>query len=70
MIALIREGYERSSTFRELVDTSSAVEHDRAGAAGGSCAGGTYSIVPCVGERFTLERHIRIVVDTRASHNG
>jgi len=69
MIALIREGYERSSTFRELVDTlqqSNIIVLVQPAA----CAGGRIRscLVSVNGSR--LERHIRIVVDTRTSHNA
>jgi len=67
MIALIREGYDRSPGFRELVDVlqrSNVIVFVQPA----SCAGGRIRscLVSVAGSR--RERHIRIHVDTHTSH--
>jgi hypothetical protein len=69
MIALIREGYDRSAAFRELVDTlqqSNVIVFVQPA----SCAGGRIRscLVSVNGSR--RERHIRIHVDTHTSHDS
>lgn len=69
VIALIREGYERSPTFRELVDTlqrSNVIVFVQPGA----CAGGRIRSCLTSVDGSAIERHIRISVDTRTSHNA
>jgi hypothetical protein len=66
MIALIREGYERSPTFRELVDT---LQHSNmiVFVQPGPCAGGRIRSCLTSVNGSAAERHIRIKVDTRTS---
>jgi hypothetical protein len=69
VIALIREGYERSATFRDLVDTlqqSNIIVFVQPTV----CAGGRIRscLVSVTGSG--LARHIRILVNTRTSHNA
>jgi hypothetical protein len=69
VIALIREGYERSPTFRELVDTlqqSNIIVFVQPAA----CAGGRIRSCLTSVNGSAIERHIRISVDTRTSHNA
>ena len=68
MIALIREGYERSAAFRDLVDVlqrSNAIVVVQPA----SCAGGRIRscLVSVIGSG--RERHIRIKVDPNMSHD-
>jgi hypothetical protein len=68
MIALIREGYDRSDEFRDLVDVlqqSNVIVFIQPAA----CAGGRIRscLVSVNGSR--LERHIRINVDPHTSHD-
>jgi hypothetical protein len=68
VIALIREGYERSSTFRELVDTlqqSNIIVFVQPA----TCAGGRIRSCMTSVTGSAVGRHIRISVDTRTSHN-
>src|SRR5712675_30522 len=69
MIALIREGYDRSPTFRELVDTlqqSNIIVLVQPAV----CAGGRIRSCLTSVNGSSTERHIRISVDTRTSHNA
>src|SRR5262245_52166477 len=69
MITLIREGYERSSTFRELVDTlqrSNVIVFVQPAV----CAGGRIRSCLVSVKGSALERHLRIKVDTHTSHNA
>ena len=69
VIALIREGYERSPTFRELIDTlqqSNIIVLVQPHA----CAGGRIRSCLVSVNGSARERHIRIAVDTRTSHNA
>src|ERR1700724_2790493 len=68
MIALIREGFSRSSGFRDLVDAlqqSNVIVFVQPA----SCAGGRIRscLVSVNGSR--RERHIRIIVDAHTSHD-
>jgi hypothetical protein len=68
VIALIREGYERSPTFHDLVDTlqqSNVIVLVQPAA----CAGGRIRSCLTSVNGSAMERHIRISVDTRTSHN-
>ncbi len=68
MIALIREGYERSPTFRDLVDTlqrSNIIVLVQPAA----CAGGRIRSCLVSVNGSAIERHIRIMVDPHTSHN-
>jgi hypothetical protein len=69
MISLIREGYDRSSTFGSLVDTlqqSNVIVYVQPAV----CAGGR--IRPCLTSvsGSAADRHVRINVDARTSHNA
>ena len=69
MIALIREGYDRSLTFRELVDTlqrSNIIVLVQPAV----CAGGRIRSCLTSVNGSAIERHIRISVDTRTSYNA
>jgi hypothetical protein len=68
MIALIREGYDRSTEFRGLVETLQQ-SHVIVFVQPAACAGGR--IRSCLVSVTSLgpERHIRIKVDTHASHD-
>lgn len=69
MISLIREGYDRSSTFRSLVDTlqqSNVIVYVQPAV----CAGGRIRSCLTSVNGSPAERHIRINVDTRTSHNA
>jgi hypothetical protein len=69
MIALLREGYDRSPTFRELVDTlqqSNIIVFVQPAV----CARGRIRSCLTSVNGSGLERHIRISVDTRTSHNS
>jgi hypothetical protein len=69
VIALIREGYERSPIFRELVDTlqqSNIIVFVQPA----TCAGGRIRSCLTSVNGSAMERHIRISVDTRTSHNA
>jgi hypothetical protein len=68
MIALIREGYERSPTFRELVDTlqqSNIIVFVQPAV----CAGGRIRSCLVSVSGSAVQRHIRIKVDPRTSQN-
>jgi len=68
MIALIREGYDRSQGFRELVDQLQR-SHVIVMVQPAECAHGR--IRSCLVSVMAAgsERHIRIKIDTRTSHN-
>jgi len=69
MISLIREGYDRSSTFGSLVDTlqqSNVIVYVQPAV----CAGGRIRSCLTSVNGSAAERHIRINVDTRTSHNA
>ncbi len=67
VIALIREGYDRSQTFAGLVDTlqqSNVIVYVQPAV----CAGGRIRSCLTSVNGSAVERHIRINVDTRTSH--
>ena len=69
MITLIREGYEQSPTFRELVDRlqrSNIIVFVQPAV----CAGRRIRSCLVSVSGSALERHIRILVDTRTSKNA
>jgi hypothetical protein len=69
VISLIREGYERSPTFQSLVDTlqqSNVIVYVQPAV----CAGGRIRSCLTSVKGSAVERHIRINVDTRTSHNA
>ena len=68
MIALIREGYDRSPTFSVLVD---AIQHSKTIVLvqPAKCAGGRIRSCLVSVSEFHGERHIRILVDPHTSHD-
>jgi len=68
MIALIREGYERSPAFRDLVEILQR-SHVIVFVQPASCVGGRIRSCLVSVSSFGLERHIRIKVDTHTSHD-
>jgi hypothetical protein len=68
MIELVREGYERSPAFRELVDTLQR-SNVIVVVAPGLCAGGRIRSCVVAVAGSARDRQIRIKIDTHASHD-